>query len=407
MPQIIATRLLESLHALRRFGEVGNGVVRTALSPPDLESREWLLGQMRDAGLDATIDGVGNVMGRSTRPGPAVLIGSHTDTQPEGGWLDGAMGVMYGIEVARAFNEDPECENLCIDVASWIDEEARFTHFLGSRSFVGTLSPDEEANLIDSDGVGFADALKDAGYHNQPRARFERRRYCAYLEAHIEQGGVLEASAKQIGVVEAIVGIRTFSIVFHGQQNHAGTTPMHLRKDAAMAAFRFAVELDARLREVSEEKSVWTFGDARIHPGAEAIVPGRAELILQMRDIDDSRLDAMQRAYEQCCSDFDRDGITVERGALNSPTPPALMDEALISALEHAAEAVTPGNWLRMPSGAGHDAQIFAPLLPTGMLFVPSIQGVSHSFDEDTAEADIVLGCQVLAHATRAVLSHF
>src|ERR1700744_1043244 len=181
---------------------------------------------MEAAGLVATVDGVGTVFGRSRKPGPALLIGSHTDTQPTGGWLDGALGVIYGLEIARALGESPRTQDLAIDVASWCDEEGTFAGYLGSRSFVGEAVDDAIASATNLQGQRLEEALREAGLLGQPRMRLEPGRHVAYLEPHIEQGGRLEASGKSIGVVTTIVGIRELRLRFTGQRNHAGTTPM-------------------------------------------------------------------------------------------------------------------------------------------------------------------------------------
>ncbi len=224
MPQINAERLLNDLRKLRTFGAVDTGVVRPALSEADIESRQWLKARYEDAGLDGSIDGVANVFGRSRNDGPALIIGSHSDTQPRGGWLDGALGVIYGLEIARACAEDPTTAHLAVDAVSWQDEESNFIGCLGSRSWCGTLDPADEAAARGRDGTPLAEALRTCGLHDVPRQQIEDGRYVGYLEAHIEQGAYLEDAGEQIGVVTAIVGIRGMTITFDGEQNHAGTT---------------------------------------------------------------------------------------------------------------------------------------------------------------------------------------
>src|SRR6185437_1457 len=226
MPNINPDRLLSDLRELRQFGACGNGVVRQSLSSIDIASRRWLVQKLKEAGLEASIDGIGTVFGRSRASGKALLIGSHTDTQPTGGWLDGAMGVIYGLEIARAFGETPQTRDLAVDVASWIDEEGTFAGFIGSRSFCGEPVSEVVARARNREGQPMSDALRAAGIAGHPLAQMEPGRYVAYLEPHIEQGGRLEAAGKRIGVVTSIVGIRELRIAFRGQQNHAGTTPM-------------------------------------------------------------------------------------------------------------------------------------------------------------------------------------
>src|SRR5512144_2384715 len=207
MPKINGERLLADLRRIAEFGRYQTGVHRPHLSPQDVESRHWLAGRMTEAGLEPVIDGVGTVLGRSPKTGPRILVGSHSDTQPRGGWLDGVMGVIYGLEVARALAEDPETAHLAVDVASWADEEGHWGQMTGSRSFVGMLSEADidRSTFRDDPGRTLRAALKDVGLEATPREHLEEGRYRGYLEAHIEQGGVLEQTDRRIGVVTAIV----------------------------------------------------------------------------------------------------------------------------------------------------------------------------------------------------------
>ena len=289
-------RLMADLKRLREFGARGTGVVRTSLSPVDVESRHWLRGQLEDAGLDARIDGAGNVIGRSRRPGKAVLIGSHTDTQPTGGWLDGALGVICGLEVARALAESPATRDLAVDVASWLDEEGRFCGCFGSRSFVDE-TPAHALDSLDSTGatgLTLRDALREAGLEGVAPERLDPDRHAAYLEAHIEQGPYLEDEGNRIGVVTSIVGSRNFTVEFDGEQNHAGTTPMARRRDAAHAMVEFAHSVFREFPAAAAERSVWTIGEMALEPNAVSIVPGRARLNLQFRDQDTAVLDRLE-----------------------------------------------------------------------------------------------------------------
>ena len=402
--RINAERLLGDLHRLRAFGAHGNGVIRQSLSPVDMESRRWLREKMREAGLEARIDGVGTVFGRSPKPGRALLIGSHTDTQPEGGWLDGAMGVIYGLEVARALAECPETRDLPVDVASWIDEEGRFFGCLGSHSFCGELS-ESAYDAIDAEGNILRDALQEAGLEGTAIERCEPGRYAGYAEAHIEQGPWLEHEGKRIGVVTGIVGSRNLTVSVAGQQNHAGTTPMALRRDAGHALVEFAHRVYETFPEHAGERSVWTIGWLRFHPGFESIVPGHAELNLQFRDQDVAVLDRLEAHAHGLAAEANRQGraeVTVERA--RPPSIPALMDEGLRGHIEAAAERHASGDWVLMPSAAVHDAQVLARHMPASMMFVPSIGGISHAFEEDTDEEDLVLGCQVFATAAAGML---
>jgi N-carbamoyl-L-amino-acid hydrolase len=405
MAVINPDRLLADLRRLRTFGAEGAGVVRLALSPIDVESRHWLAGRMSEAGLAASIDGVGTVFGRSRTPGPALIIGSHSDTQPSGGWLDGAMGVIYGLEIARAFADSKDKQELAIDVASWMDEEGTFSSYIGSRAFCGEAVDGVMAGARNRDGLFLGDALKRAGFAGRTLARLEPGRHTAYLEPHIEQGGRLEAAGKRIGVVTSIVGIRDMRLTFTGQRNHAGSTPMAIRRDAGAALLAFATRLNAEFRALAGPETVWTIGRIELDPGSTSVVPGKAEMLLQFRDGEAACVNRLAECLRDLVAEADRAGpVRVQLADFDAPVQPVAMNAGLQAHIAEAAERLIPGGWMAMPSGAGHDAQIIAPHLPSAMLFVPSIGGLSHDFGEDTKEADIVLGCQVAADAAAAIL---
>lgn len=405
MPTINGERLLGDLRRIADFGRYQTGVHRPHLSPQDVESRHWLAARMKEAGLEPVIDGIGTVIGKSPKTGPRILIGSHSDTQPRGGWLDGVMGVIYGLEVARALAEDPETAHLAVDVASWADEEGHWGQMTGSRSFIGIFSEaDIDKARHRDEGTPMREALKAAGLEGVPREHLEEGRYRGYLEAHIEQGGLLEAGDKRIGIVTAIVGIMQFRLTFSGIQNHAGTTPMPIRKDAGVAMMRLYNDVMDKFPVVSGPRSVWTVGKMVLEPGAPAIVPGRAEMILQFRDADQKVLQAFEAKLMEIVADHQKNSpCTVECVNL-SRTQPLLMDERFLEAIEESAALHAPDKHVRMPSGAGHDAQVIGLKMPAAMMFVPSIGGISHHFTENTHDADIVLGCQVFADATAKIL---
>ena len=405
MPKINGERLLADLRRIADFGRYQTGVHRPHLSPQDVESRHWLAGRMKEAGLEPVIDGVGTVLGKSPKTGPRILLGSHSDTQPRGGWLDGVMGVIYGLEVARALAEDPETAHLAVDVASWADEEGHWGQMTGSRSFMGMLSEtDIDKARHRDEGTPMREALKVAGLEGTPREHLEEGRYRGYLEAHIEQGGLLEATDKHIGIVTAIVGIYVYRLTFSGIQNHAGTTPMPIRKDAGVAMMRLYNEVMEAFPKLSGPRSVWTVGRMSVEPGAPAIIPGKAEMILQFRDADKAVLDRFEAALLEIVAAANAKGpCTVECVNL-SRTMPVAMDDRFLDSIEEAAAVHAPDLHTRMPSGAGHDAQVIGLKLPAAMMFVPSIGGISHHFTENTADADIVRGCQVFADATAKIL---
>ena len=406
MSEINPQRLMNDLRHLRTIGQYGTGVIRPAFSTKDMAARQWLIDRMGEAGLKASMDGIGNVFGRSPNPGRGVLIGSHTDTQPQGGWLDGSLGVIYGLEIARSCAEDRRTAHFAVDVASWSDEEGTYMGMLGSRSFCDMLSRDDlERAQNHQTAYPLSAALKQAGLSGIPTMKLDPDRYTAYLEAHIEQGPHLDAQGKLLGVVTAIVGIRTFRITFKGQQNHAGTTPMAYRKDAGVALMALAHLINHEFPTLAGPRTVWTVGHVRLEPGSPSVVPGRAEMLLQFRDTDEKILETLASKTTQIAREIHEKGpVEVDLAEVSPRCEPAAMDETVQECLAKAAEIHTSGKWIHMPSGAGHDAQILAQGLPTGMLFIPSIGGISHDIAEDTAEEDIVRGCRALATATEALL---
>lgn len=404
MTAVDGDRLLDGLRTLRTFGSQGTGVVRPTFSNVDMAARAWLRDRMESAGLDATIDGVGNVFGRSRASGPALVLGSHSDTQPEGGWLDGAMGVMDAIEVAHTLGADPATADLAVDVAAWADEEGTYTSCLGTTGFVGGIDGDVLASR-NAEGESVAEAIERVGLTAVPHSRFEPDRHIGYLEAHIEQGPYLEEQANRIGVVTSIVGIRGVTVTFEGEQNHAGTTPMPRRRDAAVAMFRFGSLLHDRMAAAAGPTSVWTTGRVTVEPGAPSIVPGFAEVTVQFRDQDDAVLQRMLDAVLATVEQVDRDSsVSITTRVGESPSAPTAMDRGFMRHLAHAAANRAPGAWIEMPSAAGHDPMVLAHHLPCAMLFIPSIGGVSHDFAENSHDDDIVLGCQVLADAAISIL---
>lgn len=391
-------RFLNDLHELRSFGAagVGKGVSRPAYSAPDIASREWLAARMSAAGLDVRFDPMGNLFGLGDAGGP--LLGSHSDSQPEGGWLDGALGVVAALEIARAAREAGRTD---ISAVSFQDEEGKFGVTTGSSVWVGNQVLDQADGLTDSAGETLATA----------RARMSHlagdwiapARFSGFVEMHIEQGPVMDMEGGKVGVVSSIVGIRDMRVTLTGQQNHAGTTPMHLRRDA----FQGLAEINARLAErfdgVITPETVWTIGHVSLHPNAASIVPGRAVFSIQWRDGEIGRLDEMEAIVRDTVREVaESRGLAFEFGPLLGLDPVA-MDGRLRAALEGAAEEIVPGDWRKLPSGALHDSTNVARHMPVAMLFVPSIGGISHDFAEDTDEADLVTGLEVMARAVSAL----
>jgi len=387
-------RYLADLHHLRSFGAsgVGKGVVRPAFSPADIAAREWLAGRMAEAGLEPQFDPVGNLFGLV--PGKSLLMGSHSDSQPEGGWLDGAFGVIAALEVARA---SVEAGGPPISVVSFQDEEGRFGATVGSGIWTGQVALADADKACDVDGVSLAEARRTMAHLAGDWVSPDH--FTGFIEPHIEQGQTLEAERHQIGVVTTIVGMREVEVTLSGQQNHAGSTMMHIRRDAVQGLVAVATALNERLPAVVTDRSVWTIGRVEISPNAGSIVPGRAVFSIQWRDADAARLDRMEAIIRGAVAE-----VAKARGlglhiADQPPLLPVDMDSQLQARLCEAAEHVAPGRWQSMPSGAVHDAGYVSNVMPVAMLFVPSIGGISHDFAEDTDEADLVAGLQVLASA--------
>jgi beta-ureidopropionase / N-carbamoyl-L-amino-acid hydrolase len=398
-------RVLADLNALRAFGVYKTGVHRPTFSEPHLRSLEWLAEKLPDADLAAEIDGIGNVFGTSTKAGPKLLAGSHLESQNFAGWLDGALGVVYALEAARVINPDPHIKG-AVEVASWCDEEGHFGHFLGSRSFVGDVTEADIDSARDrTDGRPMREALQAAGFAGRPRKTVERGRHIGYLEAHIEQGLTLESSGLGIGIVTSIVGIWQYRITVTGEQNHAGTTRMKDRKDAGLAAARLCVAIDDRFPVSAGARTVWTTGRITLDPGAPSIIPGNAELLFQVRDDNSETIQRLEALLHDIAAEISTaSGCGIEVKCIRTGKP-ALMNEKFQRAIEEASSIFADGKSVPMPSGAGHDAQLLATVMPAGMLFVPSIGGISHHWSENTDDADIVRGAQVFVEACRRLLT--
>ena len=399
MPAIDPDAFLRDLYELRKIGQFRTGVHRPTYSPQDMESRRWLMEKLSACGLATSIDGIGNVYGRHQGPSPHLLVGSHIESQNEAGWLDGALGVVAAVALARA--------GLPVDVCAFADEEGHYDiGFLGSRSIIGELTEAEiDGSRNRTDGTPLREALHNAGLDGKPRMQIEPGRQKGFFEMHIEQGTRLEQAGLRIGVVTGIVAIWQWRLVVQGQQDHAGGTTMAERKDAGLTAVRLLAAIDAEFPHVAAERSTWTTGRIVLDPGAPSIIPGRADVLFQFRDVAVpvlERMEATLRALVREANRRERCTVALEKV---SKAIPALCDPTMMQALAEAAERLAPGAWQKMPSGAGHDAQNIARRMPAAMLFVPSIGGISHHWAENTKDEDLALGVQVLDEAARRFLA--
>jgi N-carbamoyl-L-amino-acid hydrolase len=400
-----AARLQSRIAALARFGALpGGGVTRPCWSAPHEEARAWLLAEIKAAGLAAWVDPAGNVFGGlglgSFEAGRgAVLTGSHIDTVPEGGILDGALGVLAGLECLQAIREAGATPRKPLAVAAWSDEEGRYGSLFGSRAFCGRLDVAAIPTMAAVDGERLVDAMRRAGFEalRAPQAQAPAGAVDAYVELHIEQGARLEEAGIPIGVVETIVGVRRARLVFVGQADHAGTTPMERRRDAFLAAADYALRARALVVGRGGPRAVMNIGVVQVHPGASNIVPGRAELVHEMRDPDPSVLERL--AHE--CADLARQvarerALAVEIRPM-SATSPAPCAPRIQGAIESACAALALAS-TRLYSAAGHDAQNLAAMTDAGMVFIPSTGGRSHRVDETSDAVAIERGANVLLH---------
>ncbi len=391
-------RIMDHILALAEFGKnPQGGASRVAYSDADKQGREYVLGLLRDAKLDVTIDAAGNLVGR--RAGIAsnlkpMLIGSHIDTVPEGGNYDGVVGSMGAIEVAQTLAENNIKTLHPLEVVIFQNEEGGL---IGSRAMDGELT-EKELDLVSRSGKTIREGIKFIGGDIAKLAEVRRQKgdIAAYLELHIEQGGILDTEKINIGVVEGIVGINWWDVTIEGFANHAGTTAMNNRQDALLAAAKF-IEAVNRVVTSVPGRQVGTVGRINALPGAPNVIPGKVVLSLELRDLDAAKINMLfekiQAEAQKIAADsktkFDFKEINVN---IPAPTDPQIRSMISVAARELGLTTKL------MPSGAGHDAQDMARLGPVGMIFVPSVGGISHSPREFSRPEDIANGANVLLH---------
>ena len=398
IPCIDGARLWESLMALARIGATDKGGVRRlALTDLDRQGRDLVVQWARDLGCTVRIDAIGNIfMRRAGRRDdlPAVMTGSHIDTQPTGGKFDGNYGVLAGIEVLRTLHAHGIVTEASVEVVVWTNEEgSRFVPvMMGSGVFAGAFTLAHALEQRDRDGISVADALQAIGYGGHESVG--GRAVAAYFEAHIEQGPILEANGKTIGLVRGALGQRWFDVTVTGMEAHAGPTPMELRHDALLAAAGIVTQVN-RIALDHAPHARGTVGCLDTYPNSRNVIPGRVQLTVDLRAADDATLTAMAAALRGYCAALP--GVTVDvREVVYFPPQP--FDAALVASLADSARDLDLPS-MDIVSGAGHDAVYLARVAPTAMIFVPCKDGISHNEIEDASPEHLEAGCNVLLRA--------
>lgn len=400
-------RLQADVEALAAIGRrEDHGLYRMAFTDGDMQARDWLAGRIRAAGLELHVDGAANIHARLDWDGgrPSVMTGSHLDTVPGAGHLDGALGVLVGLECLRVLREADVPLRHPLEAVAFTDEEGRFGGMFGSQAVCGRLTPERIHTARDLDGVGIVEAMAAHGLNAMDALRAQRRPESihAFLELHIEQGPVLDRAGVKIGVVEGIVGLFKWNVRLIGVANHAGTTPMDMRRDAFQGLAEFAGAIPRILEEDGGTRSVATIGRVELAPGAANVVPGRAEFSLEARDADPAVLERLGRAFRRALSAIARRRDLMFEFDVLSALEPVKCDPRVMHAIEAAAQQLGASH-MALPSGAAHDTQMLAGLTRAGMIFVPSREGRSHSPAEWTAWEDIETGANVALNALYAL----
>jgi N-carbamoyl-L-amino-acid hydrolase len=403
--KIDAARLWDSLMEMAKIGATPKGgVCRLTLTDLDKQGRDLFIRWCREAGCTVSVDKVGNIFARreGRKPQlPAIMTGSHLDTQPTGGRFDGIFGVLAGLEVLRTLNDYGHETDAPIELIVWTNEEgSRFSPaMMGSGVYAGVFKLDDVMAKRDVEGKAFGDELKRIGFAGDSPA--EPRPSAAYFEAHIEQGPILEAEKKTIGVVTGAQGQRWYEITVTGQEAHAGPTPMARRKDALVGASRM-VDAVNRIGLKHQPNACATVGYMQVSPNSRNTIPGKVFFTVDFRHPVDATLSAMDSELKAACREIaDAIGLEVEVKDFWY-FPPTPFDPKLVADVRSGAERFGYAH-RDIISGAGHDAVYMAKVSPTAMIFVPCEDGISHNEIENAKAEDLAAGCNVLLHA---ILAH-
>ena len=394
-------RLAKDFEAMARLTDVGDGINRLAFTDADWAGRQYIVDRMIDAGLTVEADGFGNVIGYKAGKNPdlpVVMVGSHTDSVPNGGNYDGVVGVLSAIEAVRSMTEDNVEHDHTIAVVDFMCEESsRFgAATLGSKAMRGELTLDDLHRLVDKKGISIYEALQSRNLNPDGIETMEYTRPVkAFIEIHIEQGKVLEHEQKKIGIVTGIAAPERFYVTIRGNADHSGATPMKLRHDALCGASKIILGIEEIASMQEEPPVVGTVGVIEVIPGAMNVIPGAVKLGVDIRSISKVARDSVVTLIKEFI-----DVICEKRGLSYTIEPiaqdhPVAMHPAMIREIEGAVKAVDV-EYMTMPSGAGHDAMHWANVVPTGMIFIPCHEGISHNPAEFTDIADIITGAKVL-----------
>ncbi|MBK5269576.1 MAG: Zn-dependent hydrolase [Bacteroidia bacterium] len=397
-------RIEKRIFELAKFGKdsIGRGY-RVAYTKGDIEGRAWFIDLMKKAGLEVTIDYGGNIIGKRKGKNPllkTIAFGSHIDMVPDGGNYDGCVGSICALEIIEVLNENSIVTEHPLEVIIFSNEEGGTT---GSKAITSGLTK-ERLQQISQSGLTIAEGISGIGGNPDNINNIIRKNgdIKAFLELHIEQGGILEKENIQIGVVEGIVGIKRWEITVEGFANHAGSTPMDMRQDALLAASKFVIAVNEVINSVKGSQ-VGTVGKLEVQPGAYNVIPGKVVLGLEIRDLSAEKIEMLYSEIKKrtvTIAATSKTKISFELQA--NPSKPALTDKALQQLINTTAKSLGFTTKF-MQSGAGHDSQQMALIAPVGMIFVPSIGGISHSPKEFTKAIDMANGANVLLQTILAL----
>lgn len=400
--------VLHVLETISGFSRGENGITRLALSEEELRARGYVTGLMQEMGMTIRVDGIGNIIGRlpgTDNSAPPVIVGSHLDSVPEGGRYDGVLGIVAGLTAIRRIHAQGQTKHPLELIIFTAEESSRFGYAtMGSKAMAGVADIKAWSKAKDPQGVSFIEALEAAGM--QPDEIGEASRVGepihAFVELHIEQGPVLEDEGLSIGVVEAIAAPTRLKIKVDGTPGHSGTTPMDCREDALVTAAQIVLAVREVALSRYSEGTVGTVGNLKVHPGVMNVIPGVAEMWVDIRGVrHESIVDTLQELKDEISIIAEAEGTTVSIEVLTSDKPVKL-HPTVINAVEAACKDLKISH-RRMNSGAGHDAMHMAALAPAGMIFIPCAKGISHNPEESASPADMMTGVDVLTRTLKAL----